>query len=180
MRARFQSDNVQEEAERVLRTLSTIERQVESNDTDAQYIMRMMPYRTVDNVIGGVVVTFVDITRITAAETRIGELTLDLRNRVQSLETLLNLLPVGILIVEDDRTDPVRLNRYGAQLLGENGQGGEGTGLRPVQDGAACLSGRTRARPERAAAAPGGAFRAVPCRPSRPTSCGPTAGGSAS
>ena len=55
----------------------------------------MMPYRTVDNVIGGVVITFVDITRITAAETRIGELTLDLRNRVQSLETLLNLLPVG-------------------------------------------------------------------------------------
>ena len=133
VRARFQSDTVQEDAGRVLRTLSTIERQVESNDTDARYIMRMMPYRTVDNVIGGVVVTFVDITRITAAETRIGELTLDLRNRVQSLETLLNLLPVGILIVEDDRTDQVRLNRYGAQLLGENGHGGEGAGLRPVE-----------------------------------------------
>ena len=133
VRARFQSDTVQEDAGRVLRTLSTIERQVVSNDTDARYIMRMMPYRTVDNVIGGVVVTFVDITRITAAETRIGELTLDLRNRVQSLETLLNLLPVGILIVEDDRTNQVRLNRYGAQLLGENGHGGEGTGLRQVE-----------------------------------------------
>ena len=131
VRARFQSDTVQEDAGRVLRTLSTIERQVVSSDTGARYIMRMMPYRTVDNVIGGVVVTFVDITRITAAETRIGELTLDLRNRVQSLETLLNLLPVGILIVEDDRTDPVRLNRYGAQLLGENSQGGDGAGLRP-------------------------------------------------
>lgn len=131
VRARFQSDTVQEDAGRVLRTLSTIERQVGSSDTDAQYIMRMMPYRTVDNVIGGVVVTFVDITRITAAETRIGELTLDLRNRVQSLETLLNLLPVGILIVEDDRTDPVRLNRYGAQLLSENSQAGDGAGLRP-------------------------------------------------
>ena len=130
VRARFQSDNVQEEAERVLRTLSTIERQVESNDTDPQFIMRMMPYRTVDNVIGGVVVTFVDITRITAAETRIGELT-SMRNRVQSLETLLNLLPVGILIVEDDRTDPVRLNRYGAQLLGENSRADDGAGLRP-------------------------------------------------
>jgi two-component system CheB/CheR fusion protein len=133
VRARFQSDTVQEDAGRVLRTLSTIERQVVSSDTDAQYIMRMMPYRTIDNVIGGVVVTFVDITRITAAETRIGELTVDLRNRVQSLETLLDLLPVGILIVEDDRTNQVRLNRYGAQLLGENGHGGEGTGLRQVE-----------------------------------------------
>ena len=133
VRARFDSDTMQEDAERVLRTLSTIERQVVSSDTSAQYIMRMMPYRTVDNVIGGVVVTFVDVTRITAAETRISELTLDLRNRVQSLETLLNLLPVGILIIEDDHTNQVRLNRYGAQLLGENGQGGEGTGLRQVK-----------------------------------------------
>ncbi len=66
---------MQEDAERVLRTLSTVERTVESSDNDARYIMRMMPYRTVDNVISGVVITFVDITRITAAETRIGELT---------------------------------------------------------------------------------------------------------
>jgi two-component system CheB/CheR fusion protein len=121
VRARFQSDTVQEDAERVMRTLSPIERQVESNYNDARYVMRMVPYRTVDNVIGGVVVTFVDVTRITAAETRISELTHDLRNRIQSLETLLNLLPVGILIIGDNRTDQVRVNRYGASLLGQNG-----------------------------------------------------------
>ncbi len=133
VRARFQSDTVQEDAERVLRTLSTIERQIEGNDNDSRYIMRMMPYRSIDNVISGVVITFVDITRITAAETRIDELTADLRNRLQSLETLLNLLPIGILIVEDDRADPVRVNRYGAQLLGESGDGGDGAGLRPAR-----------------------------------------------
>src|SRR5918994_4283583 len=133
VRARFQSDTVQEDAERVLRTLSTVERQIEGNDNDARYIMRMMPYRSIDNVISGVVITFVDITRITAAETRIGELTADLRNRLQSLETLLNLLPIGILIVEDDRADPVRVNRYGALLLGESGDGGDGAGLRPAR-----------------------------------------------
>jgi two-component system CheB/CheR fusion protein len=80
--------------------------------------MRMLPYRTVDNVIGGVVITFVDITRITAAESRIEELTHSLRDRIQSLETLLDLLPVGIMIVEDNRSDLVRINRYGAELLG--------------------------------------------------------------
>ena len=163
----------------MLRTLSTIERQVVSNDTDARYIMRMMPYRTVDNVIGGVVVTFVDITRITAAETRIGELTLDLRNRVQSLETLLNLLPVGILIVEDDRTNQVRLNRYGAQLLGENGHGGEGTGLRQVETALRVFE--ANASWARASShSIGQRIPGRPCRPSRPTSCGRTAGGSAS
>ncbi len=132
VRARFRSDTVQEDAERVLRTLATLERQVESNYNDQRYVMRMMPYRTVDNVIGGVVITFVDVSQITAAEARIGELTLDLRNRVQSLETLLNLLPVGILIVEDSSSDRVRINRYGAQLLGESGEGGDGAGIRPA------------------------------------------------
>ena len=135
VRARFRSDTVQEDAERVLRTLATIEHQVESSYNDARYMMRMMPYRTVDNVIGGVVITFVDITKISAAETRIGELTHDLRNRIQNLETLLNLLPVGILMFENHRIDQVRVNRYGAQLLGESGQTGQtsdGAGLRLV------------------------------------------------
>ena len=131
VRARFHSDTVQEDAERVLRTLATFERQVESNYNEARYVMRMMPYRTVDNVIGGVVITFVDVSQITAAEARIGELTVDLRNRVQSLETLLNILPVGILIAEDG-TERVRINRYGAQLLGESGEGGDGAGIRPA------------------------------------------------
>jgi len=148
VRARFQSDNVQDDAERVLRTLSTVERQIESNHNDARYIMRMMPYRSVDNVIGGVVITFVDITQITAAETRIGELTADLRNRVQSLETLLNLLPVGILIVEDDRADPVRVNRYGALLLGESGDGGDGAGLRPARTPLRVFQGDHELRPD--------------------------------
>jgi two-component system CheB/CheR fusion protein len=132
VRARFQSDTVQEDAERVLRTLATIERQVASNHNDARYVMRMMPYRTVDNVIGGVVITFVDVTKISAAEARIGELTRDLRNRIQSLETLLNLLPVGILMFEDNRTDQVRVNRYGGHLLGERNDAPEGAGPRLV------------------------------------------------
>lgn len=119
VRARFQSDTVQEDAERVLRTLSTIERQVESGDNEARYIMRMMPYRTVDNVIGGVVITFVDVTRRSADEARISELTAALRDRVHSLETLLDLLPVGVIIQEDNGKDEVRINRHGSELLGE-------------------------------------------------------------
>ena len=118
VRARFSSDTVQEDAEKVLRTLSTIERQVESNYNDARYIMRMLPYRTVENVIAGVVITFVDVTRITAAEERIAELTRDLRDRLDSLETLLDLVPAGILITDDSRGH-IRINRFGARLLGE-------------------------------------------------------------
>jgi two-component system, chemotaxis family, CheB/CheR fusion protein len=46
----------------VLRDLITIEREVQINDPRATFIMRIRPYRTLDNVINGVVITFVDIT----------------------------------------------------------------------------------------------------------------------
>src|SRR6185503_18223653 len=130
-RARFRADTVQEDAERVLRTLATVERRIESTDTGARYVMRMMPYRTVDNVIGGVVMTFVDVTRMNAAEARIDELTKDLRERVSSLETLLDMVPVGILILRDGgEAAEVQVNRYGAQLLGD-GSRTAAAGLRP-------------------------------------------------
>jgi two-component system CheB/CheR fusion protein len=146
VRARFKADTVQEDAERVLRTLGTMERQIESTDTGTRYVMRMMPYRTVDNVIAGVVLTFVDVSRITAAEQRIDELTVDLRNRIQSLETLLDLLPVGILIVRDD--GEVQTNRYGATLVGEAIESRQSAGLRPLAGPVRLFAGERELRPE--------------------------------
>jgi len=130
VRARFDAENLQEEAERVLRTLAPAERPVRRTDSESLYIMRMVPYRTVDNVIAGVVLTFVDITRITAAEERIDELTADLRNRIQNLEALLDMLPVGILIVRD--ANEVLINRTGAAMLGESVESRKSDGLRPL------------------------------------------------
>jgi two-component system CheB/CheR fusion protein len=116
VRARFKLDTVEDDAERVLRTLSTIEKQVAGTDSDTRYVMRILPYRTTENVINGVVITFTDVTRITAAEARIDELTRDLSRRIESLETLLDIVPVGIYIMEDGR---VHANRQGVRLLGE-------------------------------------------------------------
>ncbi|HJU20251.1 MAG TPA: CheR family methyltransferase [Stellaceae bacterium] len=131
VRMRFMPDTVEADAERVLRSLTTIERQIES-DNGARYVMRMMPYRTIDNVIAGVVVTFSDVTQIAAAEARVGELARDLRNRVESLETLLDLVPVGIFIVESAAVREVQVNRYGLHLLGEE-EGGKGLRQRSLR-----------------------------------------------
>jgi len=118
VRPRFAADTLQSDIEQVLRKLGTIERQVESAEAGTRYIMRVLPYRTLDNVIAGVVVTFVDVTRIARAEEWIGSLTHDLRNRIESLETLLDLVPVGILIAEGIETAGMRANRHAAALLG--------------------------------------------------------------
>ena len=51
----------------VLTTLIPIEREVSQND-ERYYLMRLMPYRTTDDHIDGVVITFVDITARQRAE----------------------------------------------------------------------------------------------------------------
>jgi two-component system CheB/CheR fusion protein len=50
-----------DDAREVLRTLTYREAEVQGED-DAWYLMRIVPYRTVEHVIDGLVVTFVDIT----------------------------------------------------------------------------------------------------------------------
>lgn len=60
-------DDLVEDAQQVLDTLATKEAQVVTKD-GIWFAMRMMPYRTLDNVIGGVVVTFSDISVPKAAE----------------------------------------------------------------------------------------------------------------
>ena len=59
---RLAYDGLERDVRKVLRTLSPIEHEQTLSDGSASYMMRILPYRTIDNVIGGVVITFVDIT----------------------------------------------------------------------------------------------------------------------
>jgi two-component system CheB/CheR fusion protein len=129
VRARFECDTLQADAERVLRTLGTVEKPVDSKETGTRYMMRILPYRTADNVISGVVITFTDLTRISAAEARIERLSEDLRARVNELETVIDLVPVGVMIAENGPSQRVLINPCGLRLLG--GEGGR-KGLVPV------------------------------------------------
>ena len=53
--------NVGEDARRVLKSLQNLEKEVQDR-TGMWHLMRIRPYRTSDNEIGGVVITFTDIT----------------------------------------------------------------------------------------------------------------------
>ena len=59
---RLASPSIQEDVRRVMRTLAHVEKEVQLNDGRTTFIMRILPYRTVGNVIDGVVITFIDIT----------------------------------------------------------------------------------------------------------------------
>jgi two-component system, chemotaxis family, CheB/CheR fusion protein len=55
-------DDLRQDVAKVLRELTVVERQLELEEADRAFTMRMRPYRSVENVVDGVVVTFVDIS----------------------------------------------------------------------------------------------------------------------
>jgi two-component system, chemotaxis family, CheB/CheR fusion protein len=59
--SKFEEGDLLDDAERVLKTLQTAEREVQTRDGQT-FVMRILPYRTADERINGVIVIFVDIT----------------------------------------------------------------------------------------------------------------------
>ncbi len=74
-------DQLASDAERVLRDLIMVEREVSSAD-GRWFLIRQRPYRTIDNKIDGVVITFMDISRLKRAEQAAVELSETLEHRV--------------------------------------------------------------------------------------------------
>ncbi|HVW93787.1 MAG TPA: CheR family methyltransferase [Devosia sp.] len=68
IRSRVAYEELQEDVRRVVRTLASIDREVADPATGRRYIVRVLPYRSVDNFIGGAVVTFTDVTPLTRAQ----------------------------------------------------------------------------------------------------------------
>jgi two-component system, chemotaxis family, CheB/CheR fusion protein len=66
--ARFDAQDFPHEVRLVLETLEPVERTVRLVDAKGWFLMRMHPYRTPSDVIAGVVVSFIDVTRLKEAE----------------------------------------------------------------------------------------------------------------
>ena len=85
-------EDILTQAETVLETLIPVEREVCSNKGD-WYLLRIQPYRTLDNVIDGVVMTFTDITSRIKAEEQVkeaGELAENIVNSIREPILVLN------------------------------------------------------------------------------------------
>uniref|UniRef100_UPI0025E86BA5 chemotaxis protein CheB n=1 Tax=Phenylobacterium sp. TaxID=1871053 RepID=UPI0025E86BA5 len=61
-------DDLRRDAAKVLRDLSVVERELTLQDRGFSFVMRIRPYLTVERVIDGLVVTFVDVTERKKAE----------------------------------------------------------------------------------------------------------------
>jgi two-component system, chemotaxis family, CheB/CheR fusion protein len=91
---RMDYQGLPEDARKVLRTL--IPEQVEVRTKDDQwYNMRILPYRTVDNMIDGVVVTFVDVTDRKIMEIKV-------REALRYSETAVNTVREPLVVLDQD------------------------------------------------------------------------------
>lgn len=98
-------------ARAVLESLAPAETEVRSH-SGKWYLQRTLPYRTSDNHIAGVVLTFVDITRRKLAERSLAEMQ-------RRLEAALEHTPAALIIVEAETSRVLHANRHAASLFGQ-------------------------------------------------------------
>ncbi|WP_407118898.1 CheR family methyltransferase [Bradyrhizobium sp. LMG 9283] len=84
IKARIPIEELYDDIRRVLRTLASAERELSAPDSGTRYIVRILPYRSIDNFIAGVIITFIDVTAITRAEERQRLLLAELQHRVRN------------------------------------------------------------------------------------------------
>jgi two-component system CheB/CheR fusion protein len=76
--------DLRRETRRVLDERESVERRVTARDGAAHYLMRILPYRTADGAVDGVVVTFFDVTKVVEGEV-LGTLVNELNHRVRNM-----------------------------------------------------------------------------------------------
>src|SRR5262249_24469591 len=89
--ARFTDPDLMAESEAVLKNLVPLTREIRTHD-GRWYLRRILPYRTRNDRIDGIVITFTDVHALRQAELLLKERADDLEKRVADRTTLLQLL----------------------------------------------------------------------------------------
>ncbi len=88
----LEPSDLRRDIEAVLERGEPIERNVRRSDSKAEYLMRILPYRGNTHLIEGVIVTFVEVTRIVEAEAQQRTLVEELNHRVRNMLTVVNAI----------------------------------------------------------------------------------------
>ncbi len=94
-------ENLVADAQEVLHTLIPKEVEVKTKDEN-YYLMRILPYRTVENVIAGVVITFVNITQLKQATEELQELTARLTASRNYAESIIATVREPLVVLDTD------------------------------------------------------------------------------
>jgi two-component system CheB/CheR fusion protein len=92
-------ENLIEDAKEVLRTLIFKEIELQTND-DVWYQMRILPYRTMNNIIDGVVITFININTLKSAYQEIHKLNQDIQLAREYSDNIVDTVRDSLLILD--------------------------------------------------------------------------------
>ena len=87
--SRIHYPEMQDDIRRVMRTLGSTEREVDGTGETTRYLVRVLPYRSVDNFIAGVVITFLDVSATARAEQALRQSEERFRNIASSVQLVL-------------------------------------------------------------------------------------------
>jgi two-component system CheB/CheR fusion protein len=104
------------DVKKVQRTLATVERELTLRDESASFIMRIRPYRTIKNVITGVVITFVDVTESKRHHDHVESLMYEMAHRTRNLFTVIQAMSRLTVRHSSDLKDFE--TRFGDRILG--------------------------------------------------------------
>lgn len=114
---RLDYDELAADARKVLATLVPSEREVQVRGGQGCYVARILPYRTLDNVIDGVVLTFTEISRLKKAEADLRLSERRTREQKDEIEALYRTAPIGMALVDRGQRF-LRVNQVMADLGG--------------------------------------------------------------
>jgi len=110
-------DSLIEDCERVLATLVPMEKEVQ-NSSGQWHLVRLIPYRTAENVIEGLVMTTVDIDRTKQAEESLRKSLANTKQSESVLSAVIEYIPIGIIIADAPDVTIRAVSRFGQELIG--------------------------------------------------------------
>jgi two-component system CheB/CheR fusion protein len=125
--ANLEYDGFVRDARDVLHSLVFQEREIRTKE-GAWRLMRIMPYRTAENVIDGLVMTFIDIDRVKAKEE-------ETEAARRLAETMVEAVPAGVMVV-DAELRVVSANRTFLELFRTTVKRTVGESVQSLADGA--------------------------------------------
>ncbi len=108
-----------EHAREVLRTLISVEKRVPARNR-RWFMARTMPYRTLENVIDGVAITFTDVTASRVMETSLKQTSEMLRNILEGISDASFSLDHNLVFTYFNPAAERLLNRKSAEVFGKN------------------------------------------------------------
>ncbi len=115
--SRIDYPELREDAARTNETLRTVEREVEVHASGETFLLRVKPYRTVDDRLDGYVLSFFDITSRKSYEETLKRNEKEMARQYAELENLYDTTPVGLALTDKDMKW-VRINETMAAING--------------------------------------------------------------